>query len=107
MKQITIIGNLGADADLVLENNSYRLQIKVAVTEKYENSQGATVEKTDWFMVFKNYKNEPKKLMHHLTKGARVFVQGKPSFTLNTHNDKQYLNLSISCQILQLLTFND
>ncbi len=107
MKQIIIIGNLGADATATkkTENkvDTYIINFNIAVTQKYKDSNNVEVTQTDWFTVFLRRKKADT-ILPYLKKGNRVFVQGSPNFAINERDGKQYLNVTVNCDKLELLT---
>lgn len=107
MKQISIIGNLGADAQATKKTqnkqDTYIISFNIAVTQKYKDSNNVDVTNTDWFSVFLRRKKADT-IMPYLKKGNRVFVQGSPNFAINDKDGKQYLNITVNCDKLELLT---
>lgn len=80
MLQLSIIGNLGADAELRSYNGQEFIAFRVAHTEKYTDSQGQTQEQTTWVDCTKNGANT--ELLKYLTKGTKVYVVGRPQFRI-------------------------
>lgn len=69
MQQLTIIGNLGSDAQTrTLSNGKQLMTFNVAVS----NKQGTT-----WYSVASNLIEG---VLPYLTKGRQVYVQGRPEF---------------------------
>ena len=73
MKQLTIIGNLGADAELKVLNGRECVTFRVADTENYTNAQGQKVEQTTWYDCVLN--NNGGQLLRYLSRGTKVMVQ--------------------------------
>jgi single-strand DNA-binding protein len=91
MQQITIIGNLGSDAEFKAENKM--LKLNVAVSEKYIKD-GQQVNNTTWYSCAKFQTDAtPPKILDYLKKGAKVLVQGKPSIV--EVNGKAYMNVRV------------
>lgn len=89
MQQITIIGNLGSDAEFKAENKM--LKINVAVSEKY-TKDGQQVNNTTWYSCAKFQQDAtPPRVLDFLKKGAKVLIQGKPSIV--EVNGKAYMNV--------------
>ncbi|MDD7885760.1 single-stranded DNA-binding protein [Flavivirga sp. 57AJ16] len=87
MKNLQIIGHLGKDAEIVeTQNKEYQtIMFSVAHTEKYVDTKTQQeVERTDWVTCFKRYKKDPKKVLDVLKKGMKVYVDGSPTFGMNT-----------------------
>lgn len=73
MVAIEIIGNLGADAEVVNANGAQFVAMRVADNRKV-NGQ----EHTQWYKLTLN--RVPDKLMQYLKKGQSVFARGVPRF---------------------------
>ena len=105
MKQIQIIGNVGEKPTLQkLNDNIFSLKFSVAVSNSYKDKEGKEVEETDWFTCFRYFKTEPIELMKFFKKGLKVFVQGKPSFSVTNGKNVVYVNKTIQVSILEVLT---
>lgn len=78
MRQIQIIGHIGQDAiiDTGDSGNEF-VAFSVAESEKYTDQDGSRHEYTEWFRVT-SFHPFHVKICQYLTKGVRVFVQGKP-----------------------------
>lgn len=91
MLQFTIIGNLGADAELKEINGKQYSAFRVAATSRNE---------TTWVSVLYNYHEN---LHQYLTKGQQVFVQGDGRLNVYTSKDgKTSADLSVFASALQL-----
>jgi single-strand DNA-binding protein len=91
MQQITIIGNLGSDAEFKAENKM--LKINVAVSERYMKD-GQQVNNTTWYSCAKFQQDAtPPKVLDYLKKGAKVLIQGRPSVV--EHQGKAYMNIRV------------
>lgn len=94
MLQFQVIGNLGADAELHVENGNEFLTFKVAHTERY--SQGDNqVETTTWVSCVLNGRAD--KLRQYLTKGQKVFVCGDGS--VRTYHSAKMQRLVAGCNL--------
>ncbi len=102
MKQIQLIGHLGKDANATKKNDSYVINFNLAVSTKYKDSEGVEISETDWFSVFLRRK-QAKNILPYLKKGSRVFVQGSPTMKVTKSDGKDYLNLTVNCDKLDLL----
>lgn len=101
MQQATIIGHIGQNAILQSGNGSEYVTFSVAVSEKYTNSDGQEVEQTDWWSCITRQKN----LVQYLTKGTKVFCQGKIKPNLYKDRNNQYkAGLRLSCNLIELLS---
>lgn len=75
MFQVTVIGNLGADAKKVAENGTEFISFRVAHTDRFTDKDGNPVESTEWISCTINGNRD--NLLQYLTKGAKVFVTGR------------------------------
>lgn len=81
MFRAQFIGNLGKDAEVKnFDNGSTVISFSVAVTEKWTDKSGNSQEKTDWVSC-SMWRNEGSstKIANYLTKGQKVYIEGKPS----------------------------
>lgn len=74
MFKATIIGNLGANAELHNENGSEFVTFKVAHNERFKSKDGSTNERSVWVSCILNGRADG--LMPYLVKGATVAVFG-------------------------------
>lgn len=103
MKNLSIIGNLGADATAKKNaNDTYTINFNVAVSEKYKDANGVEVSNTDWISVFLRRKNAGK-IMDYLKKGNQIYVTGKPNFVLSEYNGEKRMSINISNADISLL----
>ena len=101
MVELTIIGRLGADAELATSRdgkNYVRFNVAVDETAKGEKT-------TSWFRCMYWYNgSEPPKVFTFLKKGTPVFVRGRESVSLYTGREgSTHIDRSVFIQNLQLL----
>lgn len=103
MKQLTIIGNLGADAELKVLNGRECVTFRVADTESYTNAQGRKVEQTTWYDCVLN--NNGGQLLRYLSRGTKVMVQGLPQYHIfdSAKYHTKMVGVSISVQRVELI----
>ena len=77
MFKIELIGNLGADAEVITKNGSSFVAMRVAHTNKYTQQDGTARESTDWVDVTMN--NPESKVLPYLKQGVKIFVRGNAS----------------------------
>lgn len=108
MKKISITGHLGNDSKIVesKEKDFTTIHFSVAHTEKYLDKDSKEQENTDWFTCFKRYRKDPEKVLDILKKGTKVYVDGKPSFGLQTFANGQgvYPSITINVNNLDFMT---
>lgn len=94
MKELTLIGNLGKDADLKQIGDYHALQFSVATTERVK-----TNDVTTWSNVtYWGKKEQLEKLSSHLKKGKKVMLRG--SFNVDIYNDKPQINMTAQTLVL-------
>lgn len=84
MHSATIIGNLGANAELRNENGKSFVTFRVADTQRSVNAEGVIHESTSWVSCLLNGEN--KGLLPYLIKGQKVCVIGDA--TVRTYHSK-------------------
>ncbi len=94
MQKLSVVGNIGRDAQIIAKNDGFTVNFSLAHSQKYINGDSEEIEKTDWYSVFKRFKKSPDKLIEHLKKGHRVYVSGEPSYSINQNNSQ------IECQVV-------
>lgn len=80
MLQLTIIGNLGADAVLRSANGREFISFRVAHTERFSDASGNQQERVIWVDVTKD--GNGGELLKYLCAGIKVYVTGRPSFRI-------------------------
>lgn len=77
MNRATIIGNLGADAEMAYTSNGRAVaNARVATSERWKDSQGNQQESTEWHRVT-IWGKLAESTTEFLTKGRQVMVTGK------------------------------
>ena len=106
MKNLTITGNLGRDAEILNQNGEKTLMFSVGVSESWKDENGVKQTSTDWVTCFKRVSNT--KSLQYLKKGVKVLVIGKPFFAINKGNDgKSHLNITINNFNYEIVDFKD
>lgn len=77
MFKVEAIGNLGADAEVRDANGSKFISFRIAHSEKWEQSDGSSKERTQWIDVVMS--NAESKVLPYLKQGVKVFVRGHAS----------------------------
>lgn len=75
MLQVSLIGNLGADAQVKSKNGNSFLCFNVAHTARVKQSNGEVVDQTQWVSVTMNHYSE--NFAKYLIRGTKVYVYGK------------------------------
>lgn len=74
MLSLSVIGNVGSNAELRNENGNEFVTFKVAHNDRWTDSQGVVHDKTLWVSCVMN--GNQSKLAQYLVKGTQVFVMG-------------------------------
>ena len=94
MLQLSILGNLGRDAEVKTINDKQYMSFSVASTEKRNNE-----ECTTWVSVIYPYQEA---LQPYLKKGQQVFVSGRMSAKLFQNQNSFGIDISVFANTLQL-----
>lgn len=74
MLSLSVLGNIGGNAELREENGNKFVTFKVAHNERYTNQQGIETEKTMWVSCVLN--GDGGNLFPYLVRGQQVYVSG-------------------------------
>lgn len=104
MAKVTLIGNLGRDAELKYSNSGAALlEFSIATNEKWTGAGGAPQEHTQWFRITL-WGKQAEPLKQYLTKGKQVYVDGKLRAREWTDKDgKTRTSLEVRADTIQLL----
>lgn len=98
MLKLEFIGNLGRDCEVKVINGKNYNAFPVAVSEGFGENK-----KTVWINVLK-FAGENDKLGQYLTKGTKVYISGKPSFSAYTNkNNEAAYDVSLWANELELV----
>jgi len=97
MQTISIIGNMGKDAEVKNFSGKDYTVFSVGVSEKK-----GTENVTTWWNVYKYGKNEG--LLQYLKKGTKVFISGGFSYKQSEKDGKTFINLNVNCEKLELIS---
>ena len=75
MLQVSLIGNLGADAQVKSKNGNSFLCFNVAHTARVKQSNGEVVDQTQWVSVTMNHYSE--QFAKYLVRGTKEYLYGK------------------------------
>lgn len=102
MMRLTVIGNIGNDAQAREVNGRKFVTFNVAVSAKYKDKQsGAEVEKTTWIGCIKDGLQN---VDQYLKKGTQVYIEGTPN--VNVYQDREgrtQAQMQVNVYTLQLL----
>ena len=80
---VQLIGNLGQDPSLYDNNGNKFARLSIATNEVYKNNRGEKVTKTQWHKCIA-YGKLAETLNNLLTKGRRIAIQGRLSYSQYT-----------------------
>ena len=97
MIKIEFIGNAGKDATLKqIDSNTSVINISIAVDESYKDKSGEKHEKTKWIEC--EIWNRPK-LLEHIKKGDKFFINGNPDVRAYTPKDSTEAKGILICRV--------
>lgn len=100
MLKLEVIGNLGADAERVQENQRIFVKFRVAHTEKFTSSDGQITSSTVWVSCF--WTNSGGNLLQYLKKGTKVFVRGYMSVNIFDSAVKHCKDVGITVNVCEI-----
>lgn len=104
MKNLTIIiGNLGKDAEVRHTQNATAITFNVATSENWKDQNGQKRTRTTWFNCTKWVKPDATSLAQYLTKGTKVYVEGKISVRAWNHPTSGEANGSLELRVAELV----
>lgn len=86
MLKLTVLGNLGSDAEVRNENGHQFVSLSIAHTDRRTSADGQTVETTTWVSATIN--GDGGKLLPYLKKGTKVCAYGDAAVR-TYHSEKQ------------------
>lgn len=104
MLKLTIIGNLGRDAEIKEIGERMVITFPVAHNDQYTNKDGVKVERTIWVRCDYWREKGNTAVAAYLKKGTQVYVEGAPSVsTYQTREGGHAASLDLRVQTLRLL----
>ena len=101
LNKVMLIGNLGADPEMrYTANGSAVTTFRVAVSRSFGGADGERREETEWFRVVA-WNKLAELLGQHLSKGRRVYVEGRLSTRSWDGQDgqKHYITEVVAAQV--------
>lgn len=87
LNSMTVIGNLGTDPELrYTPNGNPVTDFRLAVNQRWNNSEGEPQEQTEWFTVV-CWNRNAENVAQYLKKGSKCYVEGR--FQLQEWVDNQ------------------
>lgn len=106
MLKLTIIGNLGADAEVKNQDGRSYVSFRVAHSERRQQADGSIKETTLWVSCTVN--GDGGKLISYLKKGTKVFVSGDADCRLYNSAKDRCLKAGLNCYVrdIELISTN-
>ncbi len=108
INKVTLIGNLGADAEVrTLESGATVARLRLATTENYKDKDGNWQKDTEWHTVVA-WRDLAARLQTQAKKGMLIYVEGKLTHrTWTDQNNVQHNTTEILANTVRLLEKRD
>lgn len=100
MKYLTVIGNLGADAEARREEGREFLSMSIADTTTKRREDGTTIETTEWISA--TYNGSHSELLPYLKKGQKIMAIGECATRLFSSKKDRCMKAGINLYIREL-----
>ena len=101
MIKVEIIGNLGADAQLLEKNGNKFVAFRVANTDKWvDKSTGRVIESTQWISCTLN--GDGGALLPYLKRGTKVFVRGNAQFVIFSSAKTRQMEVGVNLFVREI-----
>lgn len=103
MLDLTIIGNLGADAVVKAANGCSFISFRVAHTDAWTDGNGVEHSETSWVDCAMNFRaGEQPRIFCYLKKGQRVYVRGPLSLRTYSSKKDRCIKAGAQCAVRQI-----
>lgn len=99
MFNVTIIGNLGADAQVINSNGKEYIQFRVAHTDKLKKADGSVQETTVWASCFLTGHSN---LLQYLKRGTKVYCTGNARLDVYSSAKTHRMEAGLTINVIQL-----
>lgn len=99
MFNVSIIGNLGADAQVLNSNGKEYLQFRVAHTDKLKKADGSVQETTVWASCFLVGGSN---LLQYLKRGTKVYCTGNARLDVYSSKKTRRMEAGLTINVIQL-----
>lgn len=97
MNQSIIIGNLGADAEVVENNGQKFITLSIADSRKYKKQDGSEVTQTNWVDAIINNPDHP--ILPFLKQGVKVCVIGNASLRIYSSKKDRMMKAGLTVHV--------
>lgn len=99
MFNVSIIGNLGADAQVINSNGKEYIQFRVAHTDKLKKADGSVQETTVWASCFLTGHSN---LLQYLKKGTKIYCIGNARLDVYSSAKTHRMEAGLTINVIQI-----
>jgi len=96
----TIIGNLGADAEVRDSNGQKFVSLSIGETRKFKKADGSEITETNWFDATINNADHP--VLPYLKQGVKVCVQGDVSLRVYSSKKDRMMKAGATIRVQKI-----
>lgn len=96
----SVIGNLGADAEVVMSNGNKFVSLSIAHTRKFKQPDGKETEQTDWVDAIINNVEHP--VIPYLKRGVKVFVYGSARMRVYSSKKDRMMKAGLTINVVTI-----
>ena len=100
MFKISVIGNLGSDAEIKNDNGRQFVQFSVADTRRFAKADGTKEEVTNWISCF--MRNPDAEVIKYLKKGTKVWVSGYGDLRIFSSKKDRAMKAGASINVIEI-----
>ena len=100
MLKLELIGNLGADAEIVTTDGAKFVSFRVAHSEKWTGADGKEQSTTMWIDCI--IQNVDSKVVPFLKSGTKVFIRGYASTRVYSSKKDRCMKAGLTCKVLEV-----
>lgn len=100
MISASVIGNLGADAEVVSSNGNKFVTLSIAHTRKFKQPDGKETEQTDWVDAIINNVEHP--VIPYLKRGVKVFVYGSARLRVYSSKKDRMMKAGLTINVISI-----
>lgn len=95
-----VIGNLGADAEVVNSNGRKFITLSIAETRKFKTQEGPEQSQTTWIDAIINNEDHP--ILPYLKQGVKVAVYGNVSLRVYSSKKDRMMKAGVTIHVLSI-----
>lgn len=100
MFKISVIGNLGSDAEIKNDNGRTFVQFSVADTRRFAKADGTKEEVTNWISCF--MRQADAEVVKYLKKGTKVWVSGYGDLRIYSSKKDRAMKAGASINVIEI-----